>query len=159
MIEPKIKQLRLSNDDEIICEIMQEAELGEAGVLIRSCMKVVVVEDFSRGVRFYAFRPFFSFVDEPMDMHVLNSNHIIAETSPSTHMLSHYAKSIAGMREDKKVKEFDFEDVAKQMGGNLEDITDEDFEEFLENMEDDTDSDDGNGNVIRFPKFDKNKLH
>jgi len=159
MSEPKIKQLRLSNDDEIICEIMQGAEIGEAGVLIRSCMKVVVVEDFSRGVRFYAFRPFFSFVDEPMDIHVLNSNHIIAETSPSAHMLSHYAKSMAGMKEDRRVKDFDFEDVAKQMGGNLEDVTDEDFEEFLENMQHGTDSDDGDGNVIKFPKLDKNKLH
>jgi len=59
--ETRIKQFKLTNNDEIICEVVEwnEPDTQDASIIIRSCMKVILMEDFSRGVRFYAFRPWF----------------------------------------------------------------------------------------------------
>ena len=52
-----IKQFKLTNDDEIICEVVQWDSEEESTMIIRGAMRIVTMEDFSRGVRLYAFRP------------------------------------------------------------------------------------------------------
>lgn len=153
MKEPTIKQFKMTNDDEIICEVVS-SESGDAGLVVRSCMKIMVVEDFQRGVRFYAFRPWFSFVDDPSELHILNSNQVIGEANPSDNMLSHYARSILGMKHEKNRTDFSFDQIAEKMGMDIDNITDEDFDDFLDSMN----SPDSDNNVIKFPTG-KTTLH
>lgn len=147
MNEPTIKQFKMTNDDEVICEVVSTTNEEDAGLVVRSCMKIMVVEDFQKGVRFYAFRPWFSFVDNPSELHILNSNQILAETNPSTHMLSHYARSVLGMKHEKDRKDFSFDQIAEKMGMDIDSITDEDFDNFLDSIDDP----DSNNNIIKFP--------
>ena len=41
-----IKQFKLTNDDEIICEVIQWDEPENSAMLIRAAMRIVLIEDF-----------------------------------------------------------------------------------------------------------------
>ena len=85
-----IKQFKLTNNDEIICQVVEWDTGDESGdVLIKKALKVVSVEDYQRGWRFFAFRPWMSFQDDPESMQTLNSSHIIVTTIPSKNILKH----------------------------------------------------------------------
>ena len=47
-----IKQFKLTNDDEIICEVVQWDDPNDSGMVIRAAMRIVLIEDFKRGIRF-----------------------------------------------------------------------------------------------------------
>ena len=54
---PQIKQFKLTNDDEIICEVLQWDDEENRAVIIRAVMRIINIEDYHRGLRFFAFRP------------------------------------------------------------------------------------------------------
>jgi hypothetical protein len=51
------KQFKMSNDDEILCEVIEWNNEENDALIVRNVMRVVQVEDFEKGIRFYAFRP------------------------------------------------------------------------------------------------------
>src|SRR6056300_964057 len=73
-----IKQFKLTNNEEIICEVI-EWNTGEdpGDILIKKALRVISVEDYQKGWRFFAFRPWMSFQDDPDLLQTLNSSHII----------------------------------------------------------------------------------
>lgn len=156
MSEQRIKQFKLSNNDEVICEIVEwpEEESDSPDVIVRSCMKVIVMEDYSRGVRFYAFRPWFTFSNDPGHLQILNYNHILGESNPSKELLKHYAKSIVEVKRAGQGRvDLDMDSVAE----NLENMDDDQFERFMSDMMDNGDSDHDPSNIIKFPN--RNKMH
>lgn len=86
----ELKQFKLTNDDEIICEVVKWTDEGD--VIVQSAMRIVQGEDPTRGVRFYFFRPFMVF-QEKMPQRI-NASHIIAEADPTEEMMEHYAGAI-----------------------------------------------------------------
>lgn len=74
-----VKQFKLTNDEEIICEVIQWDDPENAAMVVRGAMRIVLIEDFKRGVRFYAFRPWMGFIDDPSVLQSLNAAHIIGE--------------------------------------------------------------------------------
>lgn len=86
----ELKQFKLTNDDEIICEVVKWTDEGD--VIVQSAMRIVQGEDPIRGVRFYFFRPFMVF-QEKMPQRI-NASHIIAEADPTEEMMEHYAGAI-----------------------------------------------------------------
>lgn len=84
------KQFKLTNNDEIICEVVKWTDDGD--VLVRSAMRIVQGEDPYKGVRFYYFRPFMVFQDSLPQR--INASHIIAEADPTEEMMEHYAGAI-----------------------------------------------------------------
>jgi len=90
---PIYKQFKLTNGDEIVCEIVdQNDEIAE--VIIRKTLKIVVTDDFVENVRYYSLKPWTSFQDDTNELISLNSVHIIGETTPSDTMLMHYANAL-----------------------------------------------------------------
>ena len=152
--EPRIRQFKLTNHDEIICEVVEwnDPKQEDASIIVRSCMKIILMEDFSRGVRFYAFRPWFTFDHDPSTLQVLNASHVLGETNPPLDLLKHYAKSIMSVKEQKNRIDLNMDSVAEK----LETMSDEKFAQFMDDMMyGDSDAPD---NVIQFP-VDKSKLH
>ena len=156
MTESRIKQSKLTNNDEIICEVVEwhDEKDHDASIVVRSCMKVILMEDFSRGVRFYAFRPWFTFDNDPSTLQILNASHVLGESNPSLELLKHYAKSIMSIKEQAGLKKVDLnmDSVAEK----LENMDDDKFQRFMDDMIY-GDSDDPS-NIIQFP-MDKSKLH
>jgi len=158
MTKNDIKQFKLTNDDEIICEVLHWDD-DEGTIIIRGALRIINVEDFSRGARFYAFRPWMVFQDNPEELSTINPGHIIAECTPSAEILKHYASSLLQIKEQlrtkKKKKDVPLEDVVSKM----DEMDEEEFEQYMDMMLSEIDNDDSDmpENVIKFKP--KNTLH
>jgi len=154
-----IKQFKLTNNEEIICEVI-EWNTGEdpGDILIKKALRVISVEDYQKGWRFFAFRPWMSFQDDPDLLQTLNSSHIIVTTNPSPNLLKHYERCLKRL-----VSETEAEKIgAKKIYANLDEIqdelrelTDDEMDDFLTRKygaveEDDFLSDSGVNNIIKF---------
>jgi len=86
----ELKQFKLTNDDEIICEVVKWTDDGD--IIVQSALRIVQGEDPMRGVRFYFFRPFMVFQSNMPQR--INASHVIAEADPTEEMMEHYAGAI-----------------------------------------------------------------
>jgi len=154
----KIKQFKLSTGEEIICEVVQWDTAETSGLIIRSAMKLSESVNIKSGYRFFSFKPWLSFNEEPRILLTLNSDHIMGETSPSKELLKMYISCLRKLNkwlDEREIKEpIDLD--------GLSDLTDEELHEYLEeNLEDleliedevpmEIDSD-VSSNIIKFPK-------
>ena len=88
----EIKQFKLTNDEEIVCEVVEWPSEQEPSMVIRKAMKVISMENYREGARYYAFRPWLMFQDHKDNLQVLNSLHIVVEASPSEYLIDQYKK-------------------------------------------------------------------
>ena len=124
-----LKQFKLTNDDEIICEVIQWDDPDNAGMVVRGVMKIIAAEDFHRGVRFYAFRPWMVFNDNPEELQTINAAHIIGEMNPSKPLIGHYLKTIKAVKKALSKKDMPLDDLAQK----VEDMGETEFQDFLDN--------------------------
>lgn len=150
-----VKQFKLTNDEEIICEVIQWDDPDNAAMVVRGAMRIVLIEDFKRGVRFYAFRPWMGFTDDPTMLQSLNAAHIIGEVTPSADIIKHYDGTIRKIKKAIQKRDMPLDEIQDRAS----DMTEEEFEAFLtEYLKDndifDPDNDgfdsDTTSNVIRF---------
>lgn len=152
----EIKQFKLTNDDEIICEVVEWDSETNANIVVRRVLKIINVEDFAKGMRFFAFRPWMLFNDDPDEFQTINAMHIIGEINPQEEVITRYMKSILALAE-KKNQSFSLDDVAKA----ADELDDEEFDRFMhdltvsEEIEPDPDSDSEPLNIIKFRPRDK----
>ena len=154
-----VKQFRLTNNDEIVCEVQQWNDEGSDEIIIRKALKVVSVEDYARGIRFFALRPWMSFQDDPDYLHALNAAHIIVTSAPTPSMLKYYNTCLKAIKNDLA------EGPKRKKGvyANLDEINaatrhmnDEEADEWLDEkygrfaMDDDRVGDSATNNVIKF---------
>lgn len=125
-----LKQFKLTNDDEIICEVL---EIGEetGDIIIRKALKIMCAEDLENSLRYYSFRPFVSFSDVDDQIVVLNSGHIISEVNPTKRLAVHYAMALKEVeRTHANVTDLDFDEFAAAA-----EVMDEDeFREYVKNL-------------------------
>lgn len=147
MSNASVKQFKLTNGDEIICEVLQWDTEEEAGLIIRAVLKLILGEDPDKNLRFYTFRPWMGFVTDPNDLHTLNSQHILGEVTPTVELKRLWGSTIHKMLASANDKRAHF---------NVDDLSDMDEDEVSEyiqeqlhemNGEDDPDLGD---NVIQF---------
>ena len=60
-----IKQFKLSNDDEIICEVIEWDNEDNSAIITRGMLRIIQGEDVDKGLRFFAFRPWMGFAEDP----------------------------------------------------------------------------------------------
>ena len=77
-----IKHFKLTNNDEIVCEVL-EWDTGDdiTDIVVSKALRVVALEDFYRGFKFFCFRPWLSFQDDPSSLQTINSSHIVVSVS------------------------------------------------------------------------------
>jgi hypothetical protein len=134
------RQFKLSNGDEIICEIVQWPEDSEEEMIIRKAMELKSHDHDGRGIRYYNFRPWVTMQDNTDGFLSLNYAHILAEVIPSDRMLKHFFEAVEN---------------ANLTPEEIQAKVDEYFQK-LQTMVEESDSD--FSNVIEFNP-DRNKLH
>jgi hypothetical protein len=87
------RQLKLSSGEELICEIMQWDDEDDATIIIRSALKILVAEG-ANGYRYFGFRPWMIYCEDPKHLLTINSEQIIGECIPSNELFAEYQKSI-----------------------------------------------------------------
>ena len=158
------KQFKLTNNDEIICEVVEDAD---DSIVVRKALKINSAEDFENNVRYYSFRPWVSFQDDPAELSVLNVGHIIGESLPSHTLVVHYAAAVREVELAKKDKrELNLDDIVNKMSEMDEDELEDFIEEKLrddafkrnEDVETRFTSDSAEPNIIHF-KPPKDTMH
>lgn len=129
-ITAPIKQFKLSNDDEIICEVLEWSTDESSAMIVRGVVRIIVMEDFKRGVRLFAFRPWMGFADDPTVLQTINSMHILAEITPTKDLLKQYSKTITHLKKKMMKKNMPMD----QLVADSENMSDEEFESMLDNM-------------------------
>ena len=161
-----IKQFKLTNNEEIVCEVVEWDTQDDVGdILVKKALRIIAIEDYQKGWRFFAFRPWMSFQDDPDSMQTINSSHIIVTTNPTSNILKHYKACLRGIKHDLKL---DRTGKKKKVYANLDeiqdamrDLTDDEMDDFLEKkygamVEPEHFPDSDSGKIIQFkPKSNK----
>ena len=86
-----ITQFKLTNDDEIVCEIV---EWDDGDVVITKAMKIIQIDDAAKGVKYYYFKPFMTFQTDEDGIQELNPADIVSQAKPSLSLLEYYNTSL-----------------------------------------------------------------
>ena len=124
-----LKQFKLTNDDEIICEVL-ESDGPDASVVIRKVLKLMCIDDFERNIRYYSFKPWMSFTDDIDGLQTLNAGHIVGQMNPSVTLALHYAQAVKEVESSMKTsKVLSLDEVLKEI--DIEYLTEEEMDEYL----------------------------
>lgn len=156
-----LKQFKLSNDDEIICEVVDvqeafdEVHNDEGAVVIRKALKIIAQDDFEDNIRYYSFKPMVAFQDQIDEISVLNVGHIITETFPSKTLAIHYARALKEVEASQILKdEMNYAEMLKEVEGlkteELEDWVKDKLDELEITRQGEEMFDSDSPNVIKF---------
>lgn len=103
-----LKQFKLTNDEEIICEVMVWNDSNTDDIVVRRALRIVSLDDPGGSMRYYTFKPWMLMNNDPDSIHVLNSKHIISESSPTNMAIEYYYDVLKEMAEtDEEPEIFD----------------------------------------------------
>jgi len=145
----EIRQFKLANDDEIMCEVVEYHEEDDA-IIIRKTMKMVQMDNMANGTRYYAFRPFMMYQMTKEAFQIINCQHIVAEANPNQDLILEYFKAI----------ETAVADDGTEAQENVDDMRNK-YNAFVQKQNEIlmSELDSGAGsNVIKFT-IDKSKMH
>tara|TARA_B100001063_G_scaffold125073_1_gene116933 strand:- start:45 stop:536 length:492 start_codon:yes stop_codon:yes gene_type:complete len=152
-----VKQFKLTNNDEIVCEIAAWNDEETDEIVIKKALKIVSVEDYTRGIRFFALRPWIAFQDDPEELQSLNSTHIIVTSSPTKSMLKYYNTCLTAIKQDLKKPGIPRKGVwanLDEVNHETRDLTDDELDDYLTSkygsMIEDEFPDSADNNIIKF---------
>lgn len=157
----EIKQFKLTNGEEILCEVLQWEDHGDIEILVRKAMRLILLENHE-GVKYYAFRPWMVYQENNDDLIIINTDHIVGMGYPTRSLLIQYNEACADMDEMHNQREMEYEEkygkesrmsASEKMQQNSE-VAGDKLEAYIERM---GMYDSGSSNVISI--FDKSKLH
>ena len=154
----EIRQFKLANGDEVVCEIVQWNNEEELELVTRKVMKLVQSE--ANGQKYFVFRPWMIYQESLDEFIILNGNHVVGIGFPTEPLLYQYneaLKEMATMHESRKeeyaeMKEEDIQEVSKMVRKTSDEI-----DEYLASLKDMDDSD--AGNVVNMFDFNKDNMH
>ena len=141
-----VRQIVLSNGQEILCEVIQWPDLDvddSEVMIIRKAAKIIIQENFKEGTRWFTFRPFMTYQDDNSSLCSLMPYHIISIGHPSNLLEKQYQKYVSLMIQELEQKQ-------EENSDNLSD--------FIDTSDYDIDSDADLDNILPF-KIDPNKLN
>lgn len=94
MNEENFRQFKLSNGDEVVCEVLQyPMDDEDATITVRNVYKIAMITSpTGDNNRYYHFRPWMVYQDKKELSQTINLNHIVAEAVPTKDLLAHYFK-------------------------------------------------------------------
>ena len=129
--DSNIKQFKLSNGDELVCEVVEWPEESHVEILIRNVIQIVTKEayDEKEGLgRYYLFRPWMMYQEDRANLILLSNEEVAAVASPGYEVVEQYHVAVLRMQEiydTRKLATLERESVAQ----------DELFENLLQNMQ------------------------
>ena len=152
MNEKMIKQARLSDGSEIICELIEEYEQE---IIVRVPLKIVKI-DLSYEKSIYTFKPYMTYTEFTDNFIALNWDHVIAIANPHSEILKQYVraiKKIDKLREENDIPYSTEDEAIKKVFDKVKDKMD-----FSNVSGEEMDS--ASSNVIYVPfSTDKDKMH
>ena len=82
---PEHKQLKLTNGDELICEVVER----DIDILVRNAMTLMPIEG-ETNIRYYSFRPWMLLQHDVDAVQIIHSQHIVGEATPTAQMMEQY---------------------------------------------------------------------
>jgi hypothetical protein len=156
---PRIKQFKLTNNDEIVCEVLEYDSPENAAIIMRGALRVIETMDWDKGVRFFGFKPWLTFGDDPAILYTLNSTHIIGEVTPGKKLLGFYAETIKDLKRSlAKRKSVDVN--VNHLEEAIDTMSDEELDDYLDSKmigdndildPDITKDSSGGGKILKFP--------
>jgi len=111
-----IKHLKLVGGEEIICDVVEwdDAETGQ--IIVSMAYRIITVENTQMGYRFYTFRPWMVFIEDPEWTIGLNAHQVVAVTDPHDKLIEQYNNTIAKrlIDEEESEEQPDMVDLAKK---------------------------------------------
>ena len=95
-----IRQFKLTNDEEIICEVVEWNTQENDTMVVRKALQIIAMDDAPASMRYYTFKPWMLMNNDPEVLQVLNSFHIIAEAQPTKIAIQHYYDVLKEMKEE-----------------------------------------------------------
>ena len=95
-----LRQFKLVNDDEIICEVLEWNNEETSTIVVRRALKIIAVDDLEGSMRYYTFKPWMLMNNDPDALQVLNSTHIVSESSPAKVAIEYYNDVINELKAD-----------------------------------------------------------
>lgn len=153
-----VKQFKLTNNDEIVCEVASWNDEETDEIIIKKALKIVSIEDYTRGIRFFALRPWISFQDNPDELQSLNASHIIVTSTPTKSVLKYYNTCITAIKEDLKKPGVPRKGVwanLDEVNHETRDLTDDELDDYLTSkygsmIDDEWSNDSDSAKIIRF---------
>lgn len=151
-----LRQFKLVNDDELICELVQYSD-DETEILVRRVLKIITADDYESNVRYYSFKPWISFQDDINDLTVINAMHVLTEVVPSESLKKHYGVAVGDIQKQEALsrKNIDLDSILER----TEHMSDNEMRKYIQSLidEEQTVKDSGDTNVIAFTP--KGTLH
>ena len=141
-----VKHFKLSNGEEMLCDIVEELD---DELIIRNALKIVRVEE-SLEKSYYIFKTWMIFQEDPNSVLSLNMFHVMGIATPAEELMEQYEVA-AGTLFDEK------EDDERE---STIDETMERVKNLIKELRGDHANDSNSlGNIIPFFGLDKSKLH
>lgn len=112
-----IRQFKLTNEEEIICEVVEWNDDETDTMVVRGALKIIAIDDSSLSMRYYTFKPWMMMNSDPNSIQVLNSFHIVSECAPTKVAIGHYNDVINEMKSD----ETEYEEMVMSIEDDLTD--------------------------------------
>ena len=92
----KLRQFKLTNNDEIVCEVIDvdETDNHNGDIIARKILKIFHAEDFDQNVRYYSFKPWVAFQEDINEISAINPDHILGEATPSAILKLHFKNAL-----------------------------------------------------------------
>jgi len=102
-----IKQFKLTNGDEIICEVVEWPDEESDSIVVRNAVQLINRSGMPGDGRYYVtIKPWMVLQDEPDLFQVLYGQHVISEATPTNEMLKQYFEAISDEPVEDKVREY-----------------------------------------------------
>jgi len=92
-----IKQMILSNGEEIIAEIIEWPDHPGGAAILKNPISIITEEDYDQGTRMFSVRPFMSFQQTSNPVCTLNLQHVVTMAMPSPIIGKHYIGFVEAM--------------------------------------------------------------
>lgn len=143
-----VKQFKLSDGEEVICDVIDWPENGEKEIVVRNAMKIALVVSPNNLESYYTFKPWVQYIESADEYIIINSDHIIGTSNPNKYLLYQFESALQEMHYMAKDREEIFK---KQQLLNVKKTTDA-IAELLGSHTDSAES--KINNIIRFPNGD-----
>lgn len=118
-----IKHFKLTNQDEIICEVVQWDDEETRDLVIRKALKIEPkVNSSDESYRYYTFTPWMAMQESINSLQTLNADHVISMSTPSSVALDYFADVVNEVSEASGAPE-----LYDASGENENNIDDSDF--------------------------------
>ena len=93
----EIKHFKLTNGEEIVCDVIEwpDVDGDSPDIVVRNAFKIITSGLSNQdNIRYYQFRPWMIYQDEPEMFQILNGNHILGEANPPESLLEQYLNMV-----------------------------------------------------------------